>query len=75
MPVKHLRFTIKNDDTGKTLKRIKCNVSGASYNVQQRARDCISDAVSRLNCEEGAKEWGKGVVHVRRCYRKGKIVG
>jgi hypothetical protein len=74
MPVKHLRFTIRNTDTGRVLKRIKCNVSGASYNVQQRARNCISDAVSRLGCEEGVKNWGAGVVNVRRCYRKGKLV-
>ena len=68
--VKHLRFTIRNTDTGRVLKRIKCNVSGASYNVKQRARNCISDAVSRLNCEESGTSWGTGVVNVRRCYRR-----
>ena len=59
-----MKFTVKDKYTKKNYKPIKCNVTGAAYNRLQRARNCISKAVSKMGCEERGTNFEKKRVTV-----------
>lgn len=63
-------MTFKVYERNRKLKTIRCDVSGAEYNRLQRARNCISDAVSRMGCEERGTSFKRRRVEVNCASKK-----
>ena len=59
-----MTFKVQDKYTKKKYKPIKCNVAGAEYNRLQKARNCISKAVSKMGCEEHGTNFEKKRVTV-----------
>ena len=65
---KYMKFNIY--ENSKKLKSLKCDVTGAEYNRLQKARNCISRAVSKMGCEELGTNFKKKRVKVNCAYRR-----